>query len=347
MPVVSVVITCFNQGRFLEHSVNSVMQQTLTDLECLIVDDGSTDITRHVAKSLVKIDPRIKYFYKQNGGVSSARNFGFDQAQGEWIQFLDADDWIDEDKLRFQLSHLEKLDENIDPSADLVFYSDYDRVYINEEQTVLSQERKQVGALDRQQLMQRLLVPDFLADSPFPVLQQCLLMKRTVFAKKRFNEELKALQDRDFPLALLAAGVEFVYTPIVGAFYTKHQSNRTNNWNYMKGYYLLLYETLFPHHQDLMKSCQVGLAYLLDEAIREQEPENFERLLKLVQFPIKLADGKLTVYHPAGLKLIYQTRPLVPNWLVHPKYRGPRTEKLLATFNKFTQFSRPSQTQES
>ncbi len=343
MPVVSVVITCFNQGRFLEHSVNSVLQQTCSDLECLIIDDGSTDITRHVAKELAKTDARIKYFYKPNGGVSSARNFGFQQAKGEWIQFLDADDWINEDKIRFQLSHLEKLDEN----ADIVFYSDYDRVYINENQAILNQESNRVGALDRQQLMRRLLVPDFLADSPFPVLQQCLLMKRSVFAKKLFNEDLKALQDRDFPLALLAAGVDFVYTPIVGAFYTKHQANRTNNWAYMKGYYLLLYETLYPQYQQLMQSCQVGVEYLLDEAIREQEKENFDRLLKLVHFPVKLGGGKLSVYHPAILKLIYQIRPLIPNWFVHPKYRGPRTAKMLALVNKFTPLFRPSQTQES
>lgn len=343
MPVVSVVITCFNQGRFLEHSVNSVLQQTLTDLECLIVDDGSTDITRHVAKSLVKTDPRLKYFYKPNGGVSSARNFGFQQAQGEWIQFLDADDWIDADKLRFQLSYRDRLN----ATADIVFYSDYDRVFIDEAQTVLSQERKQVGALDRQQLMQRLLVPDFLADSPFPVLQQCLLMHRSVFAKKMFNEDLKALQDRDFPLALLAAGVDFVYTPIVGAFYTKHQANRTNNSAYMKSFYLLLYETLYPQHQQLMQSCQVGVAYLLDEAIREQEKQNFDRLLKLVHFPIKLGGSRLSVVHPALLKLIYHLRPLIPNWFVHAKYRGPRTAKWLTAFNKITQPLRPSQTQES
>ena len=343
MPVVSVVITCFNQGRFLEHAVNSVLQQTFTDLECLIVDDGSTDITRHVAKALAKTDLRIKYFYKPNGGVSSARNFGFRQAQGEWIQFLDADDWIDEDKIRFQLSHLETLDS----SVDIVFYADYERVFIDENQTVLSRECKSVGALDRQQLMQRLLVPDFLADSPFPVLQQCLLMQRSVFAKKMFNEDLKALQDRDFPLALLAAGVTFVYTPIVGAFYTKHQSNRTNNWAYMKGYYLLLYETLYPQHQQLMQACQVGVEYLLDEAIREQEKENFDRLLKLVHFPINLGRGKFSIYHPAILKLIYQTRPLIPNWFVHPKYRGPRTAKVLATVHKFTQLFRPAPIQES
>jgi glycosyltransferase involved in cell wall biosynthesis len=337
MPVVSVVITCFNQGRFLEHSVNSVLQQTFTDLECLIIDDGSTDITRDIAKDLVKTDPRLKYFYKQNGGVSSARNFGFRQAQGEWIQFLDADDWIDADKIRFQLSHLA----NLDADADIVFYSDYDRVFIDENQTILNQERKIVGSYDRQQLMRRLLIPDLLADTPFPVLQQCLLMKRTVFAKKLFNEDLKALQDRDFPLALLAAGVDFVYTPIVGAFYTKHQSNRTNNWTYMKGYYLLLYETLYPQHQPLMQSCQVGVEYLFDEAIREQERENFDRLLKIAHFPIRLGGGKFPVYHPAVLKFIYQVRPLIPNWFVHPKYRGPRTEKLVAMLTKFTQLFRP------
>ncbi len=335
--LVSIVITCFNQGRFLARAVDSVLKQTLTDLECIIVDDGSTDNTREVAESLLGSDSRLKYFYKENGGVSSARNFGFSQAQGEWIQFLDADDWIHEDKIRFQLSHLDPSDSQ----ADITFYCDYERVFIDEQQIVKDREAKIVGSLDRNQLMQRLLIPDFLADSPFPLLQQCQLMKRTVFAKKHFNESLKALQDRDFALGLLAADVKFVYTPIIGAFYTKHQSNRTNNWPYMKGYYILLYEVLYPNYQALLQSCQLGIEQLLDEAIREQEQDNFERLVKITQFPVRVWNKKLTVFNAASLKLLYAVRPLIPNWFVHPKYRGPRSERLFSTLSKFSTFFSP------
>ena len=123
-PLVSIIVTCFNQERYLEKSVKSVLSQTFTDLECLIVDDGSSDRTREVAEHLMTIDSRVKYFHKENGGVSSARNFGFRQAQGEWIQFLDADDWIDKNKTSFQLSHLNGLD-----GKNTVFYCDYERVF--------------------------------------------------------------------------------------------------------------------------------------------------------------------------------------------------------------------------
>ncbi len=80
-PTVSVIIPCFNGSRYIEEAVESVLAQTLTNLECIIVDDGSTDNTRQVSQSLMSRDRRVKYFFKGNGGVASARNFGVRQAR--------------------------------------------------------------------------------------------------------------------------------------------------------------------------------------------------------------------------------------------------------------------------
>jgi glycosyltransferase involved in cell wall biosynthesis len=336
--LVSIIITCFNQSRFLEKSVGSVLRQTFADLECLIVDDGSTDDTRQVAESLMKLDPRVKYFYKENGGVSSARNFGYRQAMGEWIQFLDGDDWINEDKIRFQLSYRDTVTQ----TTDVVFYSDYDRVYIDASCRITEQQSRIVGSLDRQQLIQRLVIPDFLIDSPFPVLQQCLLMHRSVLQKKMFDETLKASEDRDFALDLLMAGVNFVYTPIVGAFYSKHTSNSTNNYAHMKRNYILLYETLDRKAPHLMQFCKIGVEYFLDEAIREQEAENFRRLSKMLHFPVTTWNGSLQVNNLLMVKFLYYIRPFVPKWFVHPMYRGPRSEKLRVQLAKLAGWLSPS-----
>lgn len=328
-PLVSIIVTCFNQASYIERSVKSVLSQTFSDIECIIVDDGSTDNSQEVAKQLMSLDSRVSYFYKENGGVSSARNFGFKQAQGKWIQFLDGDDWIHEDKIRFQLSHVSGLDKE-----DTIFYTDYEIVFIDREGKITKRQEKIVGALTREQLIQRLLIPDFLADSPFPLLQQCLLINRGIFQEIVFDEGLKALEDRDLPLDLLLAGVNFVYTPMVGAFYTKHQFNMTSNWSYMKNYYIMFYETVCGKHQEWIPLSQIGINFFLKEAIREKEENDFSRLVKMVEFPVDLFNKRINVSHTFLLKLIYRIRLIIPSFLLYEKYRGPRSKTIISIFSK-------------
>ena len=203
-PLVSIIVNCYNQAHYLERSVKSVLAQTLTDLECLIVDDGSTDNTRQVAENLMALDSRVRYCYKENGGLPAARNFGVQQAKGEWIQCLDADDWIHEDKTRFQLEHLKGWE-----NQEIVFYCDYERVFIDADEKIVERQPNLIGNLNSEELIQRLLIPDFLAGSPHPALQQCMLMKRSIFEKCHFPEEMKALGDRYFGIDILVNGVTF------------------------------------------------------------------------------------------------------------------------------------------
>ncbi|MDT0645311.1 glycosyltransferase family 2 protein [Zunongwangia sp. F260] len=98
--LVSIIIPCYNQGRFLNETLKSVLNQTYSNWECLIIDDGSTDDTAFLSNEWVKKDPRFLYFKQQNTGVSAARNFGLSQSKGEWIQFLDADDYLTPSKLK-------------------------------------------------------------------------------------------------------------------------------------------------------------------------------------------------------------------------------------------------------
>lgn len=90
--LVSVIIPLYNKEKAIRQTLNSVLNQTYTNFEIVIADDGSTDKSAFIVKELEKSDSRIRYFYKTNGGVSSARNFGLSRANGEWIIFLDADD---------------------------------------------------------------------------------------------------------------------------------------------------------------------------------------------------------------------------------------------------------------
>lgn len=104
--LVSVIIPCYNYARFLPDSVASVQEQTHTNWECIIINDGSTDDTAAVAERLAGKDARIKVIHQENRGPSSARNRGLDVALGEYIQFLDADDIITPGKIELQLTLL-------------------------------------------------------------------------------------------------------------------------------------------------------------------------------------------------------------------------------------------------
>lgn len=107
---VSVVIPTYNSVRFVTEAIDSVLAQTFTNFEILVIDDGSTDNTKEVLAE--KYGNSIYYFYKENGGVSRARNFGIENAIGKYVAFLDADDvWMPE-KLEKQVSLMES-DEKI------------------------------------------------------------------------------------------------------------------------------------------------------------------------------------------------------------------------------------------
>ena len=95
MPKVSVIVAVYNSAEFLPRCVDSILAQTETDIEVLLVDDGSTDHSPAVMAAYVARDGRFRYLRKENGGLSSARNAGMLQATGKYLLFVDADDWIE------------------------------------------------------------------------------------------------------------------------------------------------------------------------------------------------------------------------------------------------------------
>ncbi|MDJ0798528.1 MAG: glycosyltransferase family 2 protein [Calothrix sp. MO_167.B12] len=329
-PFVSIIINCFNQGCYLERSVKSVLSQTFKDIECLIVDDGSSDNTREVAEALISLDSRIKYFHQENGGLPAARNFGLQKSQGEWIQFLDADDWIHEDKIRFQLNHLSR-DKT---SSGIVLYSDYERVVFNGDNQIIARQENIIGELTTDELIQRLLIPDFLVKSPHPALQQAMLMHKSVLSRTKFPELLRALGDRYFAIDILNQDAHFIYTPIIGAYYTKHQSNRTNNWHYMKQYYIAFYELICKNYPHLISRCHIGLDCLLDESIREKEKDNFNKLIQITPTPVNLLDNQIKIHYKNWIKIFYFLRLILPSFILYDKYRGPRSRKIINLLNR-------------
>lgn len=98
-PLISIIIPVYNVQDYLRDCLDSIVSQRIHDHEVILVDDGSTDDSPFICDGYAENHPQIKAIHMDNGGVSSARNIGLDNAQGEWIWFVDADDWINKDSL--------------------------------------------------------------------------------------------------------------------------------------------------------------------------------------------------------------------------------------------------------
>jgi glycosyltransferase involved in cell wall biosynthesis len=109
-------VPCFNQAEYLFDSIRSVIQQSYPNWECIIVDDGSTDDTEAVAHSWCKKDERFRYIHQENSGLSAARNTGIEQAKGDFILPLDADDKIADQYIEKAIEAFEQ-----DPKLKLVY----------------------------------------------------------------------------------------------------------------------------------------------------------------------------------------------------------------------------------
>lgn len=99
MPQISVIVPVYNVEPYLRQCVDSILNQTFTDFELLLVDDGSTDRSGAICDEYASLDARVKVFHTTNRGVSAARNLGIDKASAEWITFVDSDDWVEKSYL--------------------------------------------------------------------------------------------------------------------------------------------------------------------------------------------------------------------------------------------------------
>lgn len=107
-PLLSVVVPVYNVEKYVERAVDSICTQTLTDMEIILVDDGSKDQSGKLCDELAQKDSRIRVLHKENGGLSSARNAGIEIAGGKYIAFVDSDDWIDPEMYSVLTGLLEK-----------------------------------------------------------------------------------------------------------------------------------------------------------------------------------------------------------------------------------------------
>lgn len=199
-PLVSVVIPVFNGERFLREAVQSVLDQGYSPLEIIIVDDGSTDGTATVARSLPET---VRYLHQTNQGPAAARNRGIEHAQGELIAFADADDLWPTSKLELQLPYLIK-----DPGVEVVM-GRIQQVLLSE--TVNGQTRAQ----------------EF-GEPAFSVNLGCAVIRKRVFDRVGlFDETMRYSEDVDWFMRAREAGATIMTIDAVTLFYRQHDQNMT------------------------------------------------------------------------------------------------------------------------
>lgn len=214
LPLVSVIIPCFNQGNYLHECIQSVISSYNGPLEIIVVDDGSNDPKTIRILDQIRSTPHdgVIILTKKNGGLSSARNAGIQYAKGAFIQLLDADDVILPGKIDVQIQHL-KQNAHIDISICNYLLSD-------ESRTHFSKPCESIAHFTCS-------IEDFLFkwERGFVVPIHCALFKRSIFDTCRFDEELKGKEDWEFWCKTIHSGFVATYFPAHLAIYRQHDQS--------------------------------------------------------------------------------------------------------------------------
>lgn len=247
MSTVSVIIPAYNQGHFLAEAVTSVLAQTYPHLEVIIVDDGSTDNTAVIARTFT--DSRVRYVYKQNGGLSSARNEGIRHAQGEFLSYLDSDDCFLPEKLA-------RLVEVLTTRPDLGFVAG--------QAIPVDEHGRQNGKIFDTPLPKE--PPQLLLGNPLHV--GSVLLRRSWQEKIGFfDETLRSYEDWDMWLRLALAGCQMATIPVPVSLYRFHTAQMTRDGGQMTTATFAVLDKLFanptlPPEWQALKEPAYSQAYL-------------------------------------------------------------------------------------
>lgn len=231
--MISVVIPSYNYGHLIGETIDSILNQTYTDIEVIVVNDGSKDNTEAVVQEYAKRDSRVVLLTFPNAGLGTTRNRGLEKAKGDYIQFLDADDLVEKDKFRVQLEYFAA-----NPGVDVVYGSV--RYFTN--RPFDSADRKLTYWGPDKEWMPKLsgkgsvLLPQTLKGN-FSHLSSPLFKRSIVNKVGPFDNNISAVADYHFLLRCVINDAVFLYhdTPGTYSLVRWHPSNMSKDPNYMWG----------------------------------------------------------------------------------------------------------------
>ena len=272
MPTISVIVPAYNVERTILETVESVQQQTFSDFELIVINDGSTDRTLKLLNTVK--DPRLKVFSYTNGGLPTARNRGISHATGEFLAFLDADDLWTPDKLELQLAALQQH-----PEAGVAYSWTYFK-FDKEEYSYADNSTFFEG-----NVYADLLIRNFLHNGSNP-----LIRKEAIESVGLFDPTLKSCEDWDYYLRL-AAIWSFVLVPKPQIIYRQSSSSMTSKIDVMEKYLLIVINRAFstaPLELQFLK--KKSLSWVYKYAAQQYLKYKSEDLLSL-----KVAAKKLLI----------------------------------------------------
>lgn len=243
VPKVSVIIPVYKAENYLHRCVDSILAQTFRDFELLLVDDGSPDKSGEICEEYAKRDNRIRVFHKDNGGASSARNLGLDNATGEWVTFIDADDWV-------STSFIENLYNPILSDNTINFVQAGCTNYRNNEIAEVEQQYEFLVSTD----------PVYVFNN-FRGLTVSKLFRLNDIIRTynlKFDEQMHTSEDMAFTLDYILHITKYCFIPEVGYYY-RHNPNSLTHSKKIKPYNVALteYKHLFSSVQRYIDKYQI------------------------------------------------------------------------------------------
>lgn len=213
----SVIMPCYNSARYLDKCLDSVLAQTMPDFELIAVDDGSGDDTLRIAREYAVRDPRVKVLHQANSGVSAARNLALDQAQGEWITFVDSDDLLPQDAFEAMLSGAKD-------GVDMVVCAHETFDELGNTRVVIPETRwmDKKGNAQKRAVCLRLIEGDSVLNIMCNKLHRRALIERE---KLRLNPGVKIAEDALFNLEAALAGSGIAYVNRMTYRYRTHSAS--------------------------------------------------------------------------------------------------------------------------
>jgi glycosyltransferase involved in cell wall biosynthesis len=229
MPKISVIIPAYNAEKTIKRTLDSILNQSFSDFEVLIIDDGSKDKTAEICKEIAKADNRVKVISKENGGVSSARNLGLETALGEYIYFCDSDDEVMPDGLKSLIDVAEK------ENADIVV-GGHKEIKIFDGSESISVPCKDLQIFDLKN--DNSLILDFLTNKRSGLNSLCYkIISAKVIKENDLKFDLKRTQGEDWAFTALSLyfAEKIILIPDIIYKYYLYEENHGYNFSKYKG----------------------------------------------------------------------------------------------------------------
>ena len=225
--LISITIPVYNAEKYLEQCLNSIVNQTYKNFEVILVNDGSKDNSGSICQKYVEIDSRFRYFEKENGGASSARNLGLDNVTGDYITFIDADDWVGDNHLEILMNAIIENNCDIVISSYNQFIQNRGVFFIN----MYSEQEKYLlnyGKMNREKFLTEF--PKLMSINNSFNCAVSKLFSRRLVENIRFDTNIIYGEDLDFYFKLYLKANDFVFVNAETYIYRKHADSTTGGF---------------------------------------------------------------------------------------------------------------------